>query len=153
MRKCVTASMFKKRYSNVFAGDSAWKKIKVAKGLTYTWDDSSTYVALPPYFENMSKEPGQITDIRGARPLALLGDSITTDHISPAGSIKKDGPAGKYLIEHKVTPADFNSYGTHHDNHKMIMRGTFTNIHLKNEIIPKTKTNIVTGKQIGRAHV
>ncbi|MCW5732423.1 MAG: aconitate hydratase AcnA, partial [Alphaproteobacteria bacterium] len=142
VRKCVTATMFKKRYANVFAGDSAWRRIKVAKGLTYEWDRASTYVQLPPYFDNMSKEPGTVADIRGARPLALLGDSITTDHISPAGSIKKDSPAGKYLMDHKVMPVDFNSYGARRGNHEVMMRGTFANIRLKNEMVPGTEGGV-----------
>jgi len=142
VRKCVTAGMFKKRYANVFEGDSAWKKIKVKPSLTYAWEGTSTYVAQAPYFDGMSKEPGTFSDIKGARPLALLGDSITTDHISPAGSIKKDGPAGKYLVDHKVTPADFNSYGARRGNHEVMMRGTFANIRIKNEMAPGTEGGV-----------
>jgi aconitate hydratase len=136
VRKCVTAAMFKKRYADVFAGDRAWKRIKTATGLTYQWDGSSTYVQNPPYFAHMAKEAGKFGDIKGARLLALLGDSITTDHISPAGSIKKDSPAGSYLTGHAVTVADFNSYGARRGNHEVMMRGTFANIRLKNEMVP-----------------
>jgi aconitate hydratase len=136
VRKNVTAASFKKRYADVFKGDQRWRKIKTAKSLTYSWDNGSTYVQNPPYFVGLSKTPGRVTDIKGARPLAILGDSITTDHISPAGSIKKDGPAGSYLIGHGVTPPDFNSYGARRGNHEVMMRGTFANIRIKNEMTP-----------------
>jgi aconitate hydratase len=142
VRRCVTASSFRKRYSAVFAGDKDWKRIKTAKSLTYSWDGGSTYVKEPPYFEGMQAKPGSIGDIKGARPLAILGDSITTDHISPAGSIKKDGPAGQYLIGHNVTAADFNSYGARRGNHEIMMRGTFANIRLKNEMAPGTEGGV-----------
>jgi aconitate hydratase len=142
VRKAVTASMFRQRYSDVFAGDAKWRKIKTAKSLTYTWDKRSTYVQHPPYFEGMPAEPRAVGDIAGARVLGIFGDSITTDHISPAGSIKKDGPAGKYLIAHKVTPADFNSYGARRGNHEVMMRGTFANIRIKNEMVPGTEGGI-----------
>jgi len=127
---------FKHRYKNVFAGDSAWRKIKTAKGQLYRWDERSTYVQNPPYFTAMQRAPGKTGDILRARPLAILGDSITTDHISPAGSIKKDSPAGQYLVAHGVAPADFNSYGARRGNHEVMMRGTFANIRLKNEMVP-----------------
>jgi aconitate hydratase len=136
VRKCVTAAMFRKRYADVFAGDPAWRRIKTATGLTYRWDSQSTYIRNPPYFEAMASAAGSIGDIAGARVLALLGDSITTDHISPAGSIKKDSPAGGYLIGHNVTVADFNSYGARRGNHEVMMRGTFANIRLRNEMVP-----------------
>jgi aconitate hydratase len=142
VRKAVTASMFRQRYSDVFAGDSKWRKIKTTKSLTYTWDKKSTYVQHPPYFEGMPAEPQSVGDIKAARVLGIFGDSITTDHISPAGSIKKDGPAGKYLIAHKVTPADFNSYGARRGNHEVMMRGTFANIRIKNEMVPGTEGGI-----------
>ena len=142
VRRCVTASSFRKRYSAVFAGDKDWKRIKTAKSLTYKWDGGSTYVKEPPYFEGMQSKPGSIGDIRGARPLAILGDSITTDHISPAGSIKKDGPAGQYLVGRNVTAADFNSYGARRGNHEIMMRGTFANIRLKNEMAPGTEGGV-----------
>ncbi len=139
VRKCVTASMFRARYSDVFAGDAKWRKIKTAKSLTYTWNKKSTYVQHPPYFEDMPAEPAAIGDVTGARLLGIFGDSITTDHISPAGSIKKDGPAGKYLVAHKVKPIDFNSYGARRGNHEVMMRGTFANIRIKNEMVPGTE--------------
>ena len=133
MNRSLTPEMFRKRYANVFEGPAEWRKVKTTTGLTYKWSPGSTYVKNPPYFENMPKEPGKIGDIRKARVLALLGDSITTDHISPAGNIKKDGPAGDYLLQHQVRPADFNSYGARRGNHEIMMRGTFANIRLKNE--------------------
>jgi aconitate hydratase len=131
----MTPEMFRARYNNVFSGDAVWKGIKTATGHTYEWDDDSTYCRLPPYFEGMSKTPAPVTDIKGARLLALLGDSITTDHISPAGSIKKDGPAGQYLIRHQVGVQDFNSYGARRGNHEVMMRGTFANIRIRNEML------------------
>jgi aconitate hydratase len=136
VRKFVTAAMFKKRYADVFAGDSAWRKIKTAAGLTYQWEPTSTYVQHPPYFMGMANQAGTIGDIAGARLLGLFGDSITTDHISPAGSIKKESPAGSYLIGHGVGVVDFNSYGARRGNHEVMMRGTFANIRLKNEMVP-----------------
>jgi aconitate hydratase len=135
VRKSLTPAMFRKRYADVFTGGGGWKKIKVDKGKTYKWDDSSTYVKNPPYFEGMKSEPAPIADISKGRILGIFADSITTDHISPAGSIKKDSPAGKYLIEHGVQPADFNSYGARRGNHEVMMRGTFANIRIKNEML------------------
>jgi aconitate hydratase len=135
IRKALKASSFKARYGNVFDGDANWKKVKVRKGNTYSWDAHSTYVKNPPYFEGMGKEPSPIADIKGARVLALFGDSITTDHISPAGSIKKDGPAGRYLIERGVAVADFNSYGSRRGNDEVMVRGTFANIRIRNEMM------------------
>jgi aconitate hydratase len=140
--KSVKASDFKKRYADVFKGDTNWRKVKTAKGMTYAWDSKSTYVANPPYFTHLSKEPGTFSDVKGARPLAILGDSITTDHISPAGSIKKDGPAGIYLQKHGVAVKDFNSYGARRGNHEVMMRGTFANIRLKNEMAPGTEGGV-----------
>ena len=142
VRKCVGPAMFRKQYGSVFAGDRNWKRIKTSKGLTYKWDRASTYVQHPPYFQGMPTEPGKIADIVGARTLAVLGDSITTDHISPAGSIKKDGPAGVYLTGHGVTYADFNSYGARRGDHEVMMRGTFANIRLKNELVPGTEGGV-----------
>jgi aconitate hydratase len=136
VRKCVTPAMFKKRYANVFSGDRLWRKVKTAAGLTYAWDETSTYVQHPPYFAGMSDQAGAVADIARARPLGIFGDSITTDHISPAGSIKKDSPAGSYLIAHGVTVVDFNSYGARRGNHEVMMRGTFANIRIKNEMVP-----------------
>jgi aconitate hydratase len=134
--KNVTKQIFAKKYADVFKGDANWRKISVKGGMTYDWDAKSTYVRNPPYFEGMKKQPTPLEDIVDARVLALLGDSITTDHISPAGSIKVDSPAGKYLVDHKVKPADFNQYGTRRGNHEVMMRGTFANIRLKNQMLP-----------------
>jgi aconitate hydratase len=142
IRKTLSAEMFRKRYADVFKGDKAWQAMGAAKGLTYTWQDASTYVKLPPYFEGMPKQAGGFGDILGARPLALLGDSITTDHISPAGSIKRESPAGEYLIERQVRPQDFNQFGTRRGNHEIMMRGTFANIRLKNELAPGTQGGV-----------
>ncbi len=134
---CLTPEMFKSRYSNVFLGPKEWQDIKgAANSETYSWDNSSTYVQNPPYFDGMSAKAGsKISNIKGAKLMALFGDSITTDHISPAGSIKKDSPAGKYLIENGVAPIDFNSYGARRGNHEVMMRGTFANIRIKNELL------------------
>jgi aconitate hydratase len=136
IRKTITKQLFAKKYADVFKGDALWRKVNVKGGLTYAWDKKSTYVQNPPYFEGMGRHPEPLTDIVDARVLALLLDSITTDHISPAGSIKVDSPAGKYLIEHKVKPIDFNQYGTRRGNHEVMMRGTFANIRLKNQMVP-----------------
>ncbi len=135
----VRAEAFKKVYAEVFKGDVQWQKLPVPAGDIYEWDPKSTYVKHPPYFENMGQAPSPVTDIVGARCLAVLGDSITTDHISPAGNIKKDSPAGKYLQEHGVQPKDFNSYGSRRGNHEVMVRGTFANIRLKNQIAPGTE--------------
>ncbi|NBX65917.1 MAG: aconitate hydratase AcnA [Proteobacteria bacterium] len=132
--KALTPAMFKTRYADVFKGTKEWQAITGAEGQTYTWEGKSTYVANPPYFIDMPKKPGAVTDVKGAKVMAVFGDSITTDHISPAGSIKKDGPAGKYLIAHGVTPADFNSFGARRGHHEVMMRGTFANIRIKNEL-------------------
>ena len=134
--KNVTKQIFAKRYADVFKGDANWRKIAVKGGLTYEWDDRSTYVQNPPYFEGMEKRQKPLEDIVDARVLALLLDSITTDHISPAGSIKQDSPAGEYLRDHQVRPKDFNQYGTRRGNHEVMMRGTFANIRLKNQMVP-----------------
>jgi aconitate hydratase len=140
--KNITKKVFSKRYSNVFKGDANWRKIDVKGGLTYAWDKKSTYVQNPPYFVGMPRNPQPLDDIVEARVLALLLDSITTDHISPAGSIKIDSPAGKYLIDHKVKPADFNQYGTRRGNHEVMMRGTFANIRIKNQMVPGVEGGI-----------
>jgi aconitate hydratase len=136
VRKNITKQMFTKKYADVFKGDAHWRKISVKGGQTYAWNSKSTYVQNPPYFTGISKTPTPLTDIVDARVLALLLDSITTDHISPAGSIKVDSPAGKYLIAHKVKPVDFNQYGTRRGNHEVMMRGTFANIRIKNQMVP-----------------
>ena len=131
----ITREMFKARYADVFKGDSNWQAIHSGAGLTYGWDGKSTYVQNPPYFQTIKKVPPAITDIANARILGLFGDKITTDHISPAGSIKQASPAGKYLLDHGVTPADFNQYGTRRGNHEVMMRGTFANIRIKNHMV------------------
>jgi aconitate hydratase len=134
--KNVTRQVFTKKYADVFKGDANWRKISIKGGLTFAWDDRSTYVQNPPYFEGMTKTPKPLEDIVDARVLALLLDSITTDHISPAGSIKIDSPAGEYLRDHQVRPKDFNQYGTRRGNHQVMMRGTFGNIRIKNQMLP-----------------
>jgi aconitate hydratase len=135
-KKCVTPAMFAKRYADVFKGDKHWQGIKVTGGQTYAWDEASTYVQNPPYFDGLSMQPAPVADIVEARVLAIFGDSITTDHISPAGSIKKTSPAGAYLTHHGVDALDFNSYGARRGNHEVMMRGTFANIRIRNKITP-----------------
>jgi aconitate hydratase len=132
----VQDEMFKRTYADVFTGDDRWRSLPVPEGDLYEWDESSTYVRLPPYFEGMSREPGVVDDLVGARCLVMLGDSVTTDHISPAGSIKPDSPAGKYLIEHGVDRSQFNSYGSRRGNHEVMVRGTFANVRLRNLMVP-----------------
>ena len=149
MTKSVTAKMFREQYADVFSGDARWRSLDVPKGERFTWDANSTYVRNPPFFENLTAQPAPLTDIRGARVLAVLGDSITTDHISPAGSIKKDSPAGKYLVEHGVQPSDFNSYGARRGNHEVMMRGTFANIRLRNQLAPGTEGGWTTYQPAG----
>ncbi|MSO34409.1 MAG: aconitate hydratase AcnA [Candidatus Nanopelagicaceae bacterium] len=148
----VTSDMFKKDYSSVFAGDHRWTSLATPEGKTFEWDPKSTYVRKPPYFESMPRNPLPVTDISGARVLAKLGDSVTTDHISPAGSIKVDSPAGKYLAENGVEKSDFNSYGSRRGNHEVMIRGTFANIRLKNLLLDGveggfTRNFIDDGKQ------
>ncbi|MDP3781552.1 MAG: aconitase family protein, partial [Sphingopyxis sp.] len=133
---CIDRDMFEARYEHVYRGDEHWQKIEVEGSDTYQWRAGSTYVANPPYFEGMTMTPAPVSDIIDAKPLAILGDSITTDHISPAGSIKADSPAGKWLMEHQVNKADFNSYGARRGHHDVMMRGTFANIRIKNEMVP-----------------
>ncbi len=147
----LTSDMFKARYGNVFHGPDAWRAIETTTGETYVWDSGSTYVQNPPYFVGMAKEPSAVSDIHKARPLALLGDSITTDHISPAGSIKQDSPGGAYLLAHQVRPLDFNSYGARRGNHEIMMRGTFANIRLKNEMAPGTSGGVTVFQPTGEA--
>ena len=129
-------TMFRSRYGNVYAGDTKWQAIDIVQSDTYAWPSGSTYVANPPSFEGMEMTPKPVTDIIEAKPLAILGDSITTDHISPAGSIKADSPAGKWLMERQVSRADFNSYGARRGNDHVMVRGTFANIRIKNEMVP-----------------
>jgi len=138
----IHSDMFRKSYGEVFAGDERWNSLDVPEGDRFAWEQDSTYVRLPPYFEGMPAEPEPLADIAGARVLALLGDSVTTDHISPAGSIKRDGPAGAYLQEHGVAPRDFNSYGSRRGNHEVMMRGTFANIRLRNQLAPGTEGGV-----------
>jgi aconitate hydratase len=135
INQAIDSEMFVKRYADVFKGDDRWQKLPTPTGKTFTWSTKSTYVRKPPYFENMPKSPQKVTDISNARVLAWLGDSVTTDHISPAGSIKIDSPAGKYLIEHGIDKKDFNSYGSRRGNHEVMIRGTFANIRLKNKLL------------------
>jgi aconitate hydratase len=139
VRASVTTSMYLKQYGEVFEGDAHWKSMKVPEGDLYQWDPKSTYIKLPPYFENMPKTPPALVDIHSARVLAILGDSVTTDHISPAGSIPADSPAGKYLIANGVKAHEFNSYGARRGNHEVMVRGTFANIRLRNQLAPGTE--------------
>jgi aconitate hydratase len=131
--------MFDDSYADVFAGDAQWQSLPTPEGKTFDWDPESTYVRKPPYFDGMPDEPEPVTDIEGGRVLLKLGDSVTTDHISPAGAIKKDSPAGTYLAEHGVAQRDFNSYGSRRGNHEVMIRGTFANIRLRNQLAPGTE--------------
>jgi aconitate hydratase len=139
VRAAVTTEQYRKQYSEVFEGDARWKGMPVPAGDLYKWDPNSTYIKLPPYFDNMPKTPPPLADIHDTRVLAVLGDSVTTDHISPAGSIAVDSPAGKYLIAHGVKAHEFNSYGARRGNHEVMMRGTFANIRLRNQLAPGTE--------------
>jgi aconitate hydratase len=147
----IASEMFQRDYSDVFAGDERWQGLPTPTGETFAWDPESTYVRKPPYFVGMTREPAPVTDVEGARVLAKLGDSVTTDHISPAGSIKQDSPAGKYLAEHGVERRDFNSYGSRRGNHEVMIRGTFANIRLRNQLVPGVEggftVNHLTGDQ------
>ena len=135
LKASITSEMFRSSYAGVYDGDARWRGLPVPKGETYAWEKDSTYIRQAPYFDNMTLKPAPVEDIKGARVLAVLGDSVTTDHISPAGSIKKDSPAGKYLQEHGVKPADFNSYGSRRGNHEVMVRGTFANVRLRNKMV------------------
>jgi aconitate hydratase len=151
MLKSVRQEMFRDQYSRVFDGDKRWQSLAVPQGERFNWDESSTYIRNPPFFEGLTLHPAPASDLRGARVLALLGDSVTTDHISPAGSIPSDSPAGKYLIAHGVPPRDFNSYGARRGNHEVMMRGTFANIRLKNQLAPGTEggwTTMLPGDEV-----
>jgi aconitate hydratase len=147
----VASEMFTRDYADVFAGDERWQSLPTPAGDTFAWDPDSTYVRKPPYFDGMGAEPAPVTDLAGARVLARLGDSVTTDHISPAGSIKPDSPAGRYLTEHGVDKRDFNSYGSRRGNHEVMIRGTFANIRLRNQLVPGVEggftRNLLTGEQ------
>ena len=149
--EAVRSDMFRKSYDEVFAGDERWNGLEVPAGERFAWDEQSTYVRLPPYFKDMPATPQPVTDIAGARVLALLGDSVTTDHISPAGSIKRDGPAGAYLQGLGVAPRDFNSYGARRGNHEVMMRGTFANIRLRNQLAPGTEGGVTRHLPDGEA--
>jgi aconitate hydratase len=147
----LTRPMFQGRYSDVYKGPRQWQEIEVeGESKTYAWNDSSTYVRNPPYFEGITMTPKPVTDITGARVLAVLGDSITTDHISPAGSIKKSSPAGEYLLQYQIQQKDFNSYGARRGNHEVMMRGTFANIRIKNEMAPGTEGGVTTHYPSGK---
>jgi aconitate hydratase len=142
IRQAITSDMFGESYQDVFAGDETWRSLPTPEGKTFEWDPESTYVRKPPYFDGMPDEPEPVTDIEGARVLLKLGDSVTTDHISPAGAIKKDSPAGRYLAEHGVEQRDFNSYGSRRGNHEVMIRGTFANIRLRNQLAPGTEGGV-----------
>jgi aconitate hydratase len=144
VREAVAAEMFTRDYADVFEGDDRWRALEIPSGDTFAWDDYSTYVRRPPYFDEMPDEPQPVTDIHGARVLALLGDSVTTDHISPAGAIKTDSPAGQYLTDHDIPRRDFNSYGSRRGNHEVMIRGTFANIRLRNLLAPGTEGGVTT---------
>jgi aconitate hydratase len=150
--KYVRSDMFQKQYAEVFEGDENWRSLPVPEGEIFDWDDNSTYIKRPPYFDAMVDPSAPISDMTGLRILAMLGDSVTTDHISPAGSIPVDSPAGKWLIEHHVKPADFNSYGARRGNHEVMVRGTLANIRLRNQLAPGTEggwtTHIPTGERM-----
>jgi aconitate hydratase len=144
MVAAVTDEAFRRQYAKVFDGDERWRSLPVPQGSSFAWDENSTYIRRPPFLEKLPGEPPVRSDITGARALAVLGDSITTDHISPAGSIRADSPAGKYLIEHGVEPKDFNSYGARRGNHEVMMRGTFANTRLRNQLAPGTEGGFTT---------
>jgi aconitate hydratase len=132
----VDGAMYEATYQDVFTGDERWRDLQTPSGNLYVWDPESTYVWLPPYFDGMGREPGAVDDISGARCLVMLGDSVTTDHISPAGAIRPDSPAGQYLLEHGVERREFNSYGARRGNHEVMVRGTFANVRLRNQLVP-----------------
>jgi aconitate hydratase len=140
--RAIDSKMFRDSYATVFRGDENWSSIKIPQGNVYAWDKASTYVKNPPYFDGMTMTPAKVTEVHGAYALAVLGDSVTTDHISPAGNIAKTSPAARYLIEQGVQPADFNSYGARRGNHEVMMRGTFANIRLRNLLAPGTEGGV-----------
>ena len=142
MREAVRSEMFREQYGSVFDGDPAWRTLEAPEGSRYGWDDGSTYVKNPPYFEDLAEEPGELEDIAGARVLVMVGDSVTTDHISPAGSIAPDSPAAAYLFDRDIKRGDFNSYGARRGNHEVMMRGTFANIRLRNQLAPGTEGGV-----------
>jgi aconitate hydratase len=140
--KSINSGMFTTNYQTIFEGDQEWKRLSVPEGETYLWADDSTYIKRAPYFDDMPARPAAVKEIKGARVLAKLGNSVTTDHISPAGSIKANSPAGKYLQEHGVPPSDFNSYGSRRGNHEVMVRGTFANVRLRNQLAPGSEGGI-----------
>jgi aconitate hydratase len=140
--RAVRGEMFSRTYADVFTGDPAWRELPIPEGDLFAWDPASTYVRQPPYFDGMSREPDAIEDVHGARCLVVLGDSVTTDHISPAGSISPGSPAGKYLVEHGVERKDFNSYGSRRGNHEVMVRGTFANVRLRNLMVPGSEGTV-----------
>jgi aconitate hydratase len=142
VRASITPEMFEERYASAFSGDERWQGVPTTNAVTYAWDSKSTYVKLPPYFEGLTMEPGLVRDIEGARVLAKLGDSVTTDHISPAGNIRPNVPAGRYLTDGGVKQDDFNSYGTRRGNHEVMVRGTFANVRLRNQLAPGTEGGV-----------
>ncbi|HEX4445804.1 MAG TPA: aconitate hydratase, partial [Polyangiaceae bacterium] len=142
MLKAVTSEMFREQYADVFSGDERWKTLQVPEGERFTWEPDSTYIRNPPFFEGLTLQTAPLANIAGARVLALLGDSITTDHISPAGNIKKNSPGGQYLIDHVVEVKDFNSYGSRRGNHEAMVRGTFANVRLRNQLAPGTEGGV-----------
>ena len=142
MREAVRSEMFREQYGSVFEGDPAWRTLESPEGSRYLWDEGSTYVKNPPYFENLAEEPAELEDIAGARVLVMVGDSVTTDHISPAGSIAPNSPAAAYLFERDIKRGDFNSYGARRGNHEVMMRGTFANIRLRNQLAPGTEGGV-----------
>ena len=142
VRSSVTPQMFEERYASAFSGDERWQRVPTTNALTYAWDNASTYVKLPPYFDGLTMEVGKVNDVIGARVLAKLADSVTTDHISPAGNIRASAPAGLYLTDARVKPQDFNSYGTRRGNHEVMVRGTFANVRLRNQLAPGTEGGV-----------
>jgi aconitate hydratase len=151
VERAVHSDMFRRSYGEVFDGDERWRGLVVPTGDRFAWDDASTYVRQPSFFESLSPELVPVAEIAGARALAVLGDSVTTDHISPAGSIKRDGPAGRYLQEHGVVPGEFNSYGSRRGNHEVMVRGTFANIRLRNQLAPGTEGGVTRHLPDGEA--
>jgi aconitate hydratase len=149
VESALESEMFRTAYGQVFDGDDQWRALPVPAGGAYAWDDASTYVRRPPYFDGLSTEPAALTDIVDARALAVLGDSVTTDHISPAGSIHPDSPAGRWLIEAGVAPADFNSYGARRGNHEVMIRGTFANRRIRNRLAPGTEGGVTIHQPSG----
>src|SRR5690606_9983150 len=139
VERAVHSEMFTSTYDEIFDGDERWSSLEIPTGDRFAWDDTSTYVHQPPFFEGMTAEPAPLSDIVGARVLAVLGDSVTTDHISPAGAIGRDTPAGRWLLDQGVEPTDFNSYGSRRGNHEVMIRGTFANVRLRNRLAPGTE--------------